>query len=182
MPAFAFIHREYPIGRQPNRTSSTDGLRYTAVAQRLGLVWEEGRIHGIALQMSFGMHSVHVTALLPTPASIELSVAPKGLIGKLGDLFGGHGEALGDPELDKVFAVKAANVPRVAQLLGADARRALVEIEKQGLHPAIDAHSVHLRRFSTGALDDSQDTVERDFREAARLARAVSHSFGAASA
>lgn len=157
---------------------------YTAVAQRLGLVWEDGRIHGIvdgiALQMSFGMHSVHVTALLPTPAPIELSVATKGLIEKLGDLFGGHGAALGDPELDKVFAVKATNVTRVAELLGPEARRALIEIEKEGLHPALDAHSVHLRRFSTSAADDGQDKVERDLREAARLARAVSNSFGAA--
>jgi hypothetical protein len=159
---------------------------YTTVARRLGLVWEDGRIHGIvdgiALQMSFGMHSVHVTALLPTPASIELSVATKGLIGKLGDLFGGHADTLGDPDVDKVFAVKATNVARVAQLLGPEARRALIEIEKEGLHPAIDAHSVHLRRFSSSALDDSEDKVERDFREAARLARAVSNSFSAASA
>lgn len=159
---------------------------YTAVANKLGLVWEDGRIHGIvdgiALQMSFGAHSVHVTAIVPTPASIELSVATKGLIGKLVDLFGGHDHALGDDELDKVFAVKAANVPRVAAMLNSDARRTLLELEKEGLHPAIDAHSVHLRRFSTSAVDDSQEKVERDFREAARLARAVSSSFKAASA
>ena len=53
--------------------------------------------------------------------------------------------------------------------------------EKEGLHPALDAHSVHLRRFSSSALDDGQVKIERDFREAARLARAVSNSFGAAS-
>lgn len=152
----------------------------STLAHRLGRI--HGIVDGIALQMSFGMHSVHVTALLPTPASIELSVATKGLIGKLGDLFGGHADALGDPELDKVFAVKATNIVAVAQLLGPEARRALIEIEKEGLHPAIDAHSVHLRRFSSSALDDSQDKIERDFREAARLARTVSKSFGAASA
>jgi hypothetical protein len=154
---------------------------YTAVAQRLGLVWEDGRIHGIvdgiALQMSFGMHSVHVTALLPTPSPIELSIATKRLIGKLGDLFGGHADALGDPELDKTFAVKAPNISRVAELLAPEARRALIELEKEGLHPAVDAHTIHLRRFSTSALDDSHDKVERDFRAAAWLARAVSNSF-----
>src|SRR5947208_1466823 len=95
---------------------------YTAVSNRLGLVFENGRIHGIvdgiALQMSFGVHSVHVVALLPKPAPIELSIATKGLIGKLGDLFGGHGAALGDAELDKVFAVKSTKVARGAQLLG----------------------------------------------------------------
>lgn len=157
---------------------------YTAVAKKLGLVWEDGRIHGtvdgIALQMSFGTHSVHVTALLPIPAPIDLSVVTKGLIGKLVDLFGSHTDALGDPELDKVFAVKATNISRVATLLGPEARRALLEIEKEGLHPAIDAHAAHLRRFSTSAIDDSQDKIERDFREAARLARAVSNSFKAA--
>jgi hypothetical protein len=158
---------------------------YTAAAKKLGLVWENGRIHGvvdgIALQMSFGAHSVHVTALLPVPASFELSVVTKGLIGKLADLFGGHAGALGDPELDKVFAVKASNVSRVATMLGPEARRTLLEIEKEGLHPAVDAHAVHLRRFSASAIDDGQDKVERDFREAARLARAVSDSFRAAS-
>ena len=156
---------------------------YTAVCNRLGLAFEDGRIHGIvdgiALQMSFGMHAVHVSALLPTPAPIELSVATKGLIAKFGALFGGHAGALGDPELDKIFSVKAADLVRVAQLLGPEARRALVEIEKEGLHPAIDAHSVHLRRFSSSALDDSEDKVARDFREAARLARVVSTSFAA---
>ncbi len=158
---------------------------YTAVAQKLGLAWEEGRIHGtvdgISLQMSFGAHSVHVTALLPTAASMELSVVTKGLIGKLADLFGGHTDALGDPELDRVFAVKASNVARAAGMLNPEARRALLEIEREGLHPAIDAHSVHLRRFSTSAIDDSEEKVERDFREAARLARVVSSSFRAAS-
>ncbi len=154
---------------------------YTAVSRKLGLVWEDGRIHGvvdgIALQMSFGTHSVHVTAILPQPAAIELSVAPKGLIAKLGDLFGGHADALGDPEFDKVFAVKAAAVTRVGQLLGPEARGVLIEIEKEGLHPSIDAHSIHLRRFSTSALDDSEEKIERDFRAAARLARTVSNSF-----
>jgi hypothetical protein len=84
-----------------------------------------------------------------------------------GDLFDGHADALGDHELDKVFAVKTTNIVRVAQLLGPEAQRALIEIEKEGLRPAVGAHSVHRRRFSSSALDDSQDKVERDFREAA---------------
>ena len=58
---------------------------YTSTSKRLGLAFEDGRIHGvvdgIALQMWFGMHSVHVGALLPRPAPVDLSVAPKTLIG-----------------------------------------------------------------------------------------------------
>jgi hypothetical protein len=157
---------------------------YTTVAHRLGLAWDNGRIHGIvdgvSLQMSFGMHAVHVVALLPTPAPTDLSVAPKGLIGKLDALFGGHAGELGDPDFDKIFAVKATNVERVAALLDSAVRRTLIEVEQEGLHPAVDAHAVHLRRFSSSALDDSQEKVERDFREAARLAQAVSASFAAA--
>jgi hypothetical protein len=156
---------------------------YAAVAHRLGLAWDNGRIHGVvdgvSLQMSFGMHAVHVVALLPTPAPLDLSVAPKGLIGKLDALFGGHAGELGDPVFDEVFAVKTSDVARVAALLDPGLRRTLLEIERQGLHPAVDAHAVHLRRFSSSALDDSQQTVEHDFREAARLAQAVSVSFAA---
>ena len=82
-------------------------------------------------------------------------------------------------ELDKVFAVKARDIAKVAQLLDPEVRRALLAIEKEGLHPAIDARFVHLRRSSTSALDDSQEKIERDFRDAARFARAVSSSFSA---
>jgi hypothetical protein len=157
---------------------------YTAVSKRLGLAFEDGRIHGmvdgIALQMSFATHAVHVAALLPNTAPLELSIATRTLIGKLGDLFTGHSAGIGDPEVDKVFSVKSSNIARVAALLSPEARRALLEIEQQGLHPAVDAHSVHLRRFSASALDDGEQKIERDFREAARLARVVSDSFGAA--
>jgi hypothetical protein len=154
---------------------------YTAVSKRLGLSFEDGRIHGVvdgvAVQMTFGVHAVYVAALLPKPAPLDLSIAAKGLIGKLGDLFGGHTAGIGDPEFDKVFAVKASNVDRVAAGLNPEARHALLEIEKAGLHPAVDAHSIHMRRFSTSAIDDSQEKIERDFREAVRLARVVSTSF-----
>ncbi|HEY8042519.1 MAG TPA: hypothetical protein VIF15_22110 [Polyangiaceae bacterium] len=157
---------------------------YTAVSKRLGLAFEDGRIHGmldgIALQMSFGTYAVHVAALLPRTAPLDLSIATKTLIGKLGDLFGGHSQRIGDPEMDKVFSVKASDVDRVAALLGPEARRALLDLEKEGLHPSVDAHSIHLRRFSASAIDDSQEKIERDFREAARLARVVSDAFGVA--
>jgi len=156
---------------------------YIAVSKRLGLAFESGRIHGvldgIALQMWFGTYATHVGALLSQAAPVDLSIATKTLVGKLGELFGGHSNQLGDPEFDKAFSVKASNVAQVAALLNAEARKALLEVEKEGLHPAVDAHSVHLRRFSASAIADAEQTIERDFREAARLARLVGNSFGA---
>jgi hypothetical protein len=157
---------------------------YTAVSTRLGLAFEDGRIHGavdgVPLQMWFGMHAVHVGALLRKPAPIDLSVATKGLIDKLGDLFGGHAGEIGDPEFDKVFSIKTSNVAQVAALLDPAARKALLEIAAMGLHPAVDPHSIHLRRFSSSALSDSEQVIERDFREAARLARVIGDSFARA--
>lgn len=157
---------------------------YTTASQRLGLAFEDGRIHGaldgVPVQMWFGTHAVHVGALLPRPAPFDLSVATKTLVSKLGDLFGGHGAGIGDAKFDETFAVKSSNAPRVAELLGDEARRALLDIAAEGLHPAFDAHSVHLRRFSASAASDSVETIERDFREAARLARVLGDSFGRA--
>jgi hypothetical protein len=157
---------------------------YAAVSKRLGLAAEHERIHGVldgvSLQMGFGTHTVHVGALLPRPAPIELSIATRTLIGKLGELFGGHSGQLGDPAFDAVFSVKASSCSRVAALLNPEARHVLLELEKEGLHPAVDAHAIHLRRFSASAISDSEQTIERDFRQAARLARVMSHSFGPA--
>jgi hypothetical protein len=154
---------------------------YTAVSKRLGLAFEDGRIHGsvdgVPVQMWFGTHAVHVGALLLRPAPVDLSIATKGLIAKLGDLFGGHGGEIGDPAFDKVFAVKASNVAQVSTLLDPPARIALLEVAAEGLHPAVDAHSIHLRRFSSSALSDSEQVIERDFHEAARLARLLGDSF-----
>jgi hypothetical protein len=157
---------------------------YVAVSKRLGLAFEGGRIHGsldgVSVQMWFGMHAVHVGALLPKPAPIDISLATKGLIGKLGNLFGGHSHEIGDAEFDKTFAVKASNLAEVGKLLNTTARRALLDVAAAGHHPAVDAHSVHLRRFSTSAIDDSEQVVEHDFRQAVMLAKVIGDSFGAA--
>ncbi len=154
---------------------------YKTVSVRLGLVIDDGRIHGIVdgvpIQMWFGPHRTHTGALLSRPASIDVSLATKGLIGKLGELFGGHAAHTGDAELDKVFSLKASDVARAAALFDADARRALLEVAKEGLHPAVDAHSIHLHRFSQGGLADSEQVIERDFHETARLAKIIGDSF-----
>jgi hypothetical protein len=157
---------------------------YKTVSERLGLTIQDGRIHGVIdgvpIQMWFGAHSTHTGALLPRPAPIDLSIVTKGLISKLGDLFGGHSGGIGDAEFDKVFSVKAADPVRVAGLLDPDARKALLEAAKEGLHPAVDPHSIHLRRFSQGGLADSEQVIERDFHEATRLAKIVGGSFAGA--
>lgn len=111
---------------------------------------------------------------------VDLSIASKGLIGKLGNLLGGHSGEIGDPEFDKVFSVKASNLAQVAALLDPAARKALLEVAAEGLHPALDPHSIHLRRFSGSAVSDSAQVIERDFREAARLARVIGDSFARA--
>jgi hypothetical protein len=157
---------------------------YKKVSARLGLTVEDGRIHGsvdgIPLQVWFGPHSTHIAALLTRPAPFDLSVATKGLIQKLGDLFGGHSDGLGDSHFDKVFSVKASDTSRVAALFGPEAKQALLQAESAGLHPAVDAHSIHLRRFSQGGLADSEQMIESDFRTAARIARVIGDSYSRA--
>ena len=66
---------------------------------------------------------------------------------------------------------------RVAQLLTPEARQALLQLEADGYHPALDATSIHLRRFSASVASDSEEKVEHDFRAAARLAKVVGASF-----
>jgi hypothetical protein len=157
---------------------------YTNVSNKLGLAFEDGRIHGtvdgVPVQMWFGAHSVHTVAMLTRPAPIELGVATKGLVAKVAEVFGSHSGELGDAAFDKVFRVKAADPTRIAALLAPPARTALLEVASEDLHPAVDAHSVHLRRFSGSAVSDSEAVIERDFREAARLARVIGESFGSA--
>jgi hypothetical protein len=159
---------------------------YKTVAERLGLTVQGARIHGvvqgIALQMWFGAHATHVGALLPSTAPVELSIVTKGLVGKLQDLFTAHAGGLGDAEFDKIFALRAADPARVSSLLDAESRKVLLEIAKEGYHPAIDPHSIHLRRFSQGGLADSEQKIERDFYETARLARVIGESFARAQA
>jgi hypothetical protein len=154
---------------------------YKKVSDRLGLVVEDGRIHGavdgVPLQVWFGAHATHIGALLTRPAPVDLSIAAKGVIAKLGDLFGGHTDGIGDAAFDKIFSVKSSNVSRLAALFDSEARQLLLEAEEAGLHPAVDANSIHLRRFSQGGLADSEPMIESDFR----TARIIGESFGRAS-
>ncbi|MGE0790062.1 MAG: hypothetical protein AB7S26_30585 [Sandaracinaceae bacterium] len=156
---------------------------YKRVADRLGLVIEDGRIHGVLegvpIQVWFGPHATHIVAMLPRPAQVDVSVATKGLIAKLADLFGSHRDGIGDPAFDKVFAVKASDLTRAAGLLDPAARNALLASEDAGQHPAVDAHSVHLRRFSQGGWGDSEQMIDGDFHAAVRLAKVIGDSFGA---
>jgi hypothetical protein len=157
---------------------------YKKVSDRLGLVIDgdsiRGVLDGVPLQIWFGAHSTHLGALLPRPAPIELSIVTTSLTSKLADLFRGHSGGIGDEAFDKTFSVKAQDPARVAGILNPDARKALLEAAKAGLHPAVDPHSVHLRRFSQGGLADSEEMIEHDFREAVRLAKVLGESFAGA--
>ena len=156
--------------------------QYTNVSRRLGLAFEDGRIHGVLdgvpIQMWFGTHSVHTMAMLSQAAPFEIGIATKGLVEKAAELFGSHGGQIGDAAFDKVFRVKGTDPARLAKLLTPEARAALLEIASEDLHPAVDAHTVHLRRFSSGAAFDTEEVIERDFREAVRLARLLGAAFG----
>lgn len=155
---------------------------YKKVADKLGLTIDGGytagrlRIYGIVdgvlCQQWFGAHSTHTSAQLLHPAPMELSVVTRGLLDKLAELFGKEHRRLGDPSFDDHLLVKCADVPRLGELLTPAVRAQLVELAKAGLHPAVDAHTVHLRRFSNGGTD-SEDVIERDFQETARLVRAL---------
>jgi hypothetical protein len=154
---------------------------YKAVSARLGLTVEDwtirGVVDGVPVQMWFGPHATHVGALLPRPAPIELSIVTTSLIGKLAELFGGHSGGIGDPTFDKTFSVKAPDLARVGALFDPEARKALLEVAGEGRHPAVDPHSVHLRRFSQGGLADSEEIIERDFYLVTRLAKILGASF-----
>jgi len=159
---------------------------YKTVSERLGLVIDgavseghlriHGAVDGVALEMWFGAHATHVRARLSSPAPIELSIVTTSLLAKLAHVFTGEHTALGDPQLDKTFSVKSGDPQRVASLLDSDARAVLLELADKSLHPAVDQESIHLRRFSQGGVD-SEEKIERDFREAARLAKVISASF-----
>lgn len=153
---------------------------YKTVADRLGLSVADfqitGVVDGVPLRMWFGSHSTHVAALLSRPANVEVGIATKGLVTSLKELFGSHSAGIGDANFDNVFSIRATDPSRVAALLDPDARRALLEVASESLHPAVDAHSIHLHRFSQGGVDNPA-TIERDFHEAARLSKVISASF-----
>jgi hypothetical protein len=158
---------------------------YKPVLARLGLTIDghmtegnvrvHGTLDGVPLQMWFGSYAMHIEARLKTPAPLALSIVTTTLIGKLEHLFGEH-TTLGDAEFDKHFSVKSPDLPRLATLLDEPSRKVLLEVAREGLHPAVDQKSVHLRRWSRGGMDDPV-VIERDFHEAVRLANAVSASF-----
>jgi hypothetical protein len=95
---------------------------------------------------------------------------------RLAHLFTGEHVALGDPQLDRAFVVQAADLSRVAALLDTDARAVMIALARDGLHPAIDANAVHLRRFGHGA-SDAEAKLEHQLRETARLARVIGAAY-----
>jgi hypothetical protein len=155
---------------------------YKLVSERLGLTIDGGftanrlRIYGIVdgipMQMWFGAHSTHTSAQLLAPAPIELGIVTTTLFDKVKGFFGADHAALGDPAFDAVFSVKAADLAELGRMLSADARLTLLQMAAEGLHPAVDRNTVHLRRFSNGGTDDPA-VIERDFHETARLVRVL---------
>ncbi|MEO8798698.1 MAG: hypothetical protein ABI551_12500 [Polyangiaceae bacterium] len=163
---------------------------YKTVVARLGLTLDGalglghvriyGILDGIPIQMYFGPHSTHTTAPLTAVAPVDLSVATKGIFEKIASVFHERHQGLGDEAFDKVFSVESSDPKKVAALVDYGARKTLLELADEGLHPAFDAHAIHLRRFSNGG-SDSEASIERHFRETVRLARSLGAAFGDAS-
>lgn len=159
---------------------------YKTVSARLGLTVAGGvslghlRIFGIVdgvpVQMWFGPHSTHASAPLTMNAALDVHIATRSLFGKIAGLFRDGHDKIGDDHFDKTFASQSTDLPRVAAALTADTKKALLEAADLGLHPVVDQHSVHLRRFSNGG-SDSEESIERHFRETARLARTMGGAF-----
>jgi hypothetical protein len=159
---------------------------YKTVSERLGLTVEGGvsqghlRIYGIVdgvpVQMWFGPHATHTSAPLTLNAAVDVHIATRTLFGKVAGLFHDGHDRIGDERFDAQFAVKSTDLPRVAAALSTDVRNSLLEAADLGLHPVVDHHAVHLRRFSNGG-SDSAESIERHFHETARLARAMGGAF-----
>ena len=157
---------------------------YKTVSERLGLTIEAAdsrlRIYGVVdaipMQMWFGAHSTHTSAQLLSPAPVELGIVTTSLFDKVAGFFGADHGKLGDPAFDAVFSVKSPDLAKLAGMLSADVRLVLLQMAAEGLHPAVDRNTVHLRRFSNGGGDD-EAVIERDFHETARLVRALAPTF-----
>jgi len=159
-------------------------VNYIAVSQRLGLSFEHGRTHGtldgIALQMSFGTYAVFIAALLPNTAPVDVSIATKTLIGSSeisSAVTRARSVTLRSTRCSRSRPRTSHGSPR-SSARRRDARSSISE-RRDCTHRS-NAHAVHLRRFSASAIDDSQQTIERDLREATRLARVIGDSFRAA--
>ncbi len=155
---------------------------YKLAAANLGLTIEGrirdmnvrivGRVDGVPVHLWFGPHATHVTAKFAAPLGAPFTLVTTSWLGRLAHLFGKAHAPLGDAALDAQFSLRAGDPAQVLALLPADARRVLVEIAKEGLHPAVTETEVHLSQFSNGGVD-SVDKIERGVRETARLALAL---------
>jgi hypothetical protein len=159
---------------------------YKAVSANLGLTIDGGvslgqlRIYGIVdgvpVQLWFGPHSTHATAPLTMPANFEFDITTRSLFGKIAGLFHEGHDRTGDEHFDKTIAVKSSDMARLTTALDPVVKKALLEMADLGLHPAANAHTVHLRRFSSGG-SDSVESIERHIRETSRLARVLGGAF-----
>lgn len=158
---------------------------YRNVAARHGLKFElkagtvqvHGTIDGWPVLLYFGTHAVYTASVWRAPAGVEVRVATKGLLAKLADLLGAGHRPLGDPELDKVFAVKAKDAAFVAKLLVPELRAELLRLAADGLHPSIHDRETRIWRFTNSAVWDTEEAIEHDILGATSLARTVSEAF-----
>ena len=155
---------------------------YKTVARELGMTIDGGvgqdhlRIHGEldgrTVEMWFGTHATLTRSRFRHLAPIELRLAARGWLSRL---FGSSAN-LGDRVFDKRFALKTGDREQVATLLSDDARRALVDVAKLGLHPVVERDRVELKMFSNGG-GDAPKKILRLLRETARVGNAIDAAF-----
>jgi hypothetical protein len=159
--------------------------KYRRVAVRLGLqslgTFEggdfqlEGRYEGMPVRLYFGTDACRTEAAHGVPQGLGIEVATKSLVRGLAHLFGSGYVDLGEPAFDKAFVVKTTDAARAARWLTPDARRVLMELAEQGVHPSLDDKLVKIWRY-TSMFYESEQEIEYDLRATARVARLLTDS------
>jgi hypothetical protein len=159
--------------------------KYRHVAEKLGLralgtfdggdFHIEGRFEGMPIRLYFGTDAVCTEAAHGVPNGLGVEVATKSLVLRLAHVFGSGFVELGDPAFDKAFFVKTTDSARAARWLTPEARRVLLELAEQDVHPSIDDELVKIWRY-TSIVFEPEDAIEYDLRATARVARLLTDS------
>jgi hypothetical protein len=132
---------------------------YKQIAEQLGLTIDggvgqdhlmiHGAVDGNTVEMWFGTHVTHTRARLAHHAPEPMSIVTRSWLSRLF----GRAHGIGDPKFDARFVLRRGDRDRIGALVSEDARRELVDLAKQRLHPELAHDRVQLRMFSNGGTD-----------------------------
>ena len=94
----------------------------------------DGTRDGLTVAIDGAVHPTNVdysTAFIAVPTAPwtgNLSVTREGIVAKFATLLGAQDLVLGDEAFDRAFVVKATGAPAVREVLGADARREMLDL------------------------------------------------------